>query len=187
LGFIPLLLSFAPWLSFKLILLLPLFEPLTMVKIGIIVATVICLYQCMTGLHKGAIMWGSIIFFCTSTVMVVFLTNMWYLKYLGVLASATLCGLTWISILVRNPFTLAYAKAKVDPVYWNAPGFIRKNYKITAAWGIAFTFNVITAVVKLYNPHIPGYVFEIADDAAMLLAIFYTMHYSHPPTPASGD
>ncbi|MGD0230424.1 MAG: hypothetical protein ABSC19_08705 [Syntrophorhabdales bacterium] len=180
-SFWSILLTFLPWIAFKVILLIPLFDELLMVKIGITVAAAICVYQSYTGLNKGLIAWGSVSFFVASLVMVVGLTNIWYLYHLGVFANGTLALLTWISILFGNPFTLSYAKQSVDPKYWDSPSFIHKNYKITAAWGISFTVCVVDSLVRLRYHEIPWYVSEVIDDASMLAAIIFTKHFSKLP------
>ena len=180
-SFWSILLTFLPWIAFKLILLIPLFDELLMVKIAITVAAAICVYQSCIGLNKGIIALGSVGFFALSLVMVVGLTNVWYLYHLGVFANGTLAFLTWISVLLGKPFTLSYAKQSVDPKYWDSPGFINKNYRITAAWGLSFTICVVDSLTRLQYPEIPWFVSEFVDDASMLAAILFTKHFSRPP------
>lgn len=184
-NFWSILLTFLPWIAFKVILLIPGFDELLMIKIGISVAAAICAYQSYVGLNKGIIAWGSLGFFALSLVMVVGLTNIWYLYHLGVFSNGTLACLTWVSVLLGKPFTLSYAKQSVDPKYWDSPGFIHKNYRITAAWGISFTLCVVDSLLRLQYPGIPWYVSEVFDDATMLAAILFTKHFSQPPQPAS--
>ena len=179
---VSLLLTFLPWIAFKAILLIPGFDELMMLKIGISVAAAICAYQSYSGLNKGIIAWGSLSFFALSLIMVVGLTNVWYLYHLGVFSNGTLALLTWISILVGNPFTFSYAKEFTDPKYWTAPGFIHKNYMITAAWGMSFTVGLVDALLRLNYPEIPWYVSEFIDDLSMAAAIVYTKHLSKTPS-----
>jgi len=178
LGFWSLLLTFLPWIAFKVILLIPAFDKLLMVKVAISAAALICVIQTFCGVHKGIIAWGSLLFFGISTVMVTVLTDIWYLTYLGFLSNATLALLTWASLLLGNPFTLAYARECVDPKYWKTDRFMHVNYMITAVWGLSFTACAADALVRLKYPFIPWYVSEIFDDTAMILAIIFTKHYS---------
>lgn len=184
---VSLLLTFLPWIAFKLILLIPGFDELMMLKIGISIAAAICAYQSYSGLNKGIIAWGSLSFFGLSLIMVVGLTNVWYLYHLGVFSNGTLALLTWISILVGDPFTFSYAKQFTDEKYWNAPGFIHKNYMITAAWGMSFTVGLIDSLLRLNYPEIPWYVSECIDDLSMVAAIVYTKHLSKAPSSQAAE
>jgi hypothetical protein len=38
----------------------------------------------------------------------------------------------------RTPFTIQYARERVDPSVWNTPRFLRVNYAISGAWALAF-------------------------------------------------
>ena len=73
----------------------------------------------------------------------------------GLAAYAFLAGATWsiiavrlrvdaglllivVSLAVRRPFTLQYARETVAPELWTTPRFVRANYVITAIWAVAF-------------------------------------------------
>jgi hypothetical protein len=50
----------------------------------------------------------------------------------------TLAVITLVSLLIKKPFTLQYARESVPPERWNDPMFIHANYVITWAWFGAF-------------------------------------------------
>lgn len=186
-GFWNLLLSFAPWIVFKICVVLPLADKLTMVKAGIVLAALICFWQAASGLHKGVILWGGLLFFGFSLVSVVFFTNIWVVMHLGVLSHGTLAGLTWASILAGKPFTMAYAKAHVPPALWGTRPFLRKNALISGIWGLAFSVNLVDALIKLSPPPVsPEWVFEVVDNLALLGAILLTVRMSRPRRSPAG-
>ena len=177
-GFWSLVMAFAPWVSFKIIINLPVMNPVFMIKAGIVVAAVICAYQSWTGLHRGALMWGGVLFFSFALITVPVMNNMWVLQHLGVLSHGTLSAFVWGSLLMKKPFTAEYAKEQVDPSLWNSPAFLRKNILITGVWGTAFTVSLIDAVLKLTMfPH-SGEIFEIIDNGMLLLAALFTSYYT---------
>ena len=183
-GFWSLVLAFAPWILFKIIILIPLFGVLTMVKLGIVIAAIVCAYQAYTGLHKGVILYGGILFFGFSLITVVLFGNIWVTRHLGVLSHGTLAGLSWLSILLRRPFTMDYAKQYIPEQLWTTQAFILKNNIITGIWAVAFSINLADAVIKIYHPGISGMLTETIDNAAMLLAIIITVKMTHrKPTP----
>lgn len=60
-----------------------------------------------------------------------------------------------VSIAIRRPFTLQYAREGTAREIWNTPAFIRTNYIITAVWALAFAVMVGADLVMLYLPNLP--------------------------------
>ncbi|HWR40758.1 MAG TPA: hypothetical protein VN611_14790 [Patescibacteria group bacterium] len=170
--------AFAPWVSFKIIISLPIMNPFFMIKVGIVVAAVICVYQAWVGLHKGALLWGGLIFFGFALITVPIMENMWVLQHLGMLSHGTLAAFTWASILMKKPFTAEYAKQQTDPSLWTSPSFLRANNLITATWGSAFLISFIDATLKLTLFPTHGMIFEVIDNVVMVSAALFTSYYS---------
>jgi len=60
--------------------------------------------------------------------------------------------MAWISIGIKAPFTMQYAKQKVSDDKWDSPIFIRINYILTTVWAIIFTISIIVRIVLIENP-----------------------------------
>lgn len=67
----------------------------------------------------------------------------------GVLAIALL------SLAIRLPFTLQYAREAVDPEVARLPGFLRANYIITWAWTAVFVLMLLANLMMIYLPSLP--------------------------------
>ncbi len=92
----------------------------------------------------------------------------------GVLAMALL------SIVLRFPFTLQYAREIVDAETAKRPGFRRANYIITWAWTAAFVLMVIANVLMIYIPGLPLWAgLAIAMAARNSAAIFTKWYPKH--------
>ena len=180
-------LAFAPWISFKIIISLPVMTQVVMIKAGIVIAAAICAYQAWIGLHRGALLWGGLLFFGFALITVPVMNNVWVMQHLGVLSHGTLASFTWASILLKKPFTLEYAKQRVEPSVWTQPSFIRKNNIITAVWGCAFTVSFIDAALKLTLFPAEGALFEIIDNAALISAALFTSKYTKTKTEAAAQ
>ena len=177
-SFWSLIAAFAPWIAFKVLVVLPVLNPILMTKLGIVVAAVLCGYMAWTGLHKGALLWGGLLFFGFGLITVPLMNNVWVMKHLGVLSHGTLAAFTWLSILIKKPFTAEYAKKHLEPQYWDSPLFMWKNNIITGAWGLAFSVNLLDAILKLTVFPTHGTVFEVLDNAALLAAAIFTTYYT---------
>ncbi|MGB3483805.1 MAG: hypothetical protein WBB07_16520 [Mycobacterium sp.] len=90
------------------------------------------------------------------------------------------------TIVVRKPFTLAYARKETPEEYWESPLFLRINYRISGVWAAAFIFNAVVgfigdAVLRDPDNFWTAWVLQLA---AIFFAIGFTEYY---PDVASGD
>ena len=173
-----LMLSFAPWLILKIVSDLPFGDPVTMLRIAIVAAVLVSLYQSRKSKIRGFLYWGNLFFFALSLMLVVVFPQMWFITKMGLFAQIMLNFITWGSMLIKKPFTMDYAKQYIPQEYWNNPVFLRKNYIITGVWGCYFLLGLISAEIRLYEPGVSHGLIEIIDNAAMLGAVFFTSFYS---------
>ncbi|WP_373139756.1 hypothetical protein [Mycobacterium marinum] len=64
----------------------------------------------------------------------------WLELWSGELTNAALACFAWLTLLIRRPFTMAYAKDTTPPEHWDSPLFKKINTVITIVWAGAFTF-----------------------------------------------
>lgn len=76
----------------------------------------------------------------------------WPIAVVRLRVDAGLLLIVIVSMLIRQPFTIQYAKEQVDPAFWSRPEFIRTNYLISGVWGLAFLVMVIADIVMAYVP-----------------------------------
>jgi hypothetical protein len=90
------------------------------------------------------------------------------------------CGLLLIalgSMIMRNPFTLAYARETTPHEIWATPAFLRANYVITAVWTGAFALTCAADGVANFDNAFP-YSLDVAIGLAALgLAVVFTARY----------
>lgn len=82
-----------------------------------------------------------------------------------------------VSIAIRQPFTIQYAREQVAPDLWDKPEFIRVNYMITGAWASAFAVMVAADLLLLYAPRLPSITGIAATVAALFGAARFTSWY----------
>lgn len=71
----------------------------------------------------------------------------WLEKWGGELTNIALATFALGSILIRQPFTLQYARESVDEEAWDSPLFLRINYVVTWAWVIGFGVAAVSGAV----------------------------------------
>jgi hypothetical protein len=74
-------------------------------------------------------------------------TIRWLELWAGELTNGALAAFAIVTVLIRRPFTMAYARDTVDPAHWNSPLFIRVNYVLTAVWAAAFSFSTVVGTL----------------------------------------
>jgi len=96
---------------------------------------------------------------------------------MGVLAVGTLAGISWLSILIRHPFTLTYSRSLIDKEQWNSPQLIRRGYLTTGVWAFVFSVNALINVFRLNHGDISRWIYEAVEYGFFLIAILFTIYY----------
>ncbi len=172
-SFFKLLLAFAPWISFLIIARDSLFR----LKLGLVVALVLVVVMGITRLHRGVILWAGLVFFTYATAAVVVLNNMWTAQHMGVMANGALAVSTWLTIAIRKPFTLDYAREHTDPSLWDNPLFIRANVVIASVWGLAFSVNTLLAWGKMKHFILSELGYEVISYTLLIGTAVFTTWY----------
>lgn len=90
---------------------------------------------------------------------------------LGLLAIALL------SLAIRAPFTLQYAREQVDIEITKLPGFLAANYVITWAWTFAFVLMLLADMLVMFVPGLPLWIGFAIAFAARNAALYFTRWY----------
>ncbi|MFF4329867.1 hypothetical protein ACFYZT_25585 [Streptomyces sp. NPDC001591] len=131
----------APWIVFSLLVGPGRFE----IAVGIALGASLVLIGLGRWVHRGT-SWkllelADVVFFAAMAVVGVLAdagTLRWLETYAGEVSNLALTVIAFGSMAVRMPFTLQYAREQTDPALWHTRAFLRTNYAITGAWGLAF-------------------------------------------------
>jgi hypothetical protein len=101
----------------------------------------------------------------------------WSIIMVRLLVDSGLMAVVLVSILIRQPFTLQYAREKVEPARWGEPAFVRSNYVISSVWAAAFAAMVGADLVMLLLPGVPLWVGITVTVSALVSAVHFTSWY----------
>lgn len=172
-SFLKLLLAFAPWLAFLVIARDSLFR----LKLGLGIALALSVVMGVARLHRGIILWAGLFFFTLATAAVTLFDNMWTILHMSVLANGTLAVSTWITVALKKPFTLDYAREHTDPLLWENPLFLKTNMIVTSVWGATFTVNALLAWGNMERFIMPGWGYEVLNYAFLIGTALFTSWY----------
>lgn len=170
------LLAFAPFLAFAV--LDRLVDATTGLLAGAAVAIALLARDALSRNKKVKVLEvGTAIFFGGLAVYTLLAKPAWSIVGVRLCVDAGLLVIVLVSMAVRQPFTLQYAREGVAKELWDTPEFIRVNYVITAVWAVAFAIMVVADLVMLYLPNVPMRVGIWVTIAALYGAIKFTSWY----------
>ena len=82
-----------------------------------------------------------------------------------------------VSMAVRQPFTLQYAREQVPLNVQSTTGFRKANYVITAVWALAFVVVVAADLAMDHLPALPIWIDTAVLVAALAAAAWFTRWY----------
>lgn len=92
-------------------------------------------------------------------------------------ADSGLLAIAIVSMAIRTPFTLQYAKEQVPEAVWRTREFLRTNYVVTGVWALAFAVMTIADATATFHRMLPLSLDVAAGLAAMAGAIVFTARY----------
>lgn len=170
------LLAFAPFLAFAVFDRLV--DAMTGLIAGAAVAIALLLRDAFSQHKKVKVLEvGTAILFGGLAVYTMLAQPAWSIVGVRLCVDAGLLVIVLVSMGVRQPFTLQYAREGVAKELWDTPEFIRVNYVVTAVWAAAFAVMVLADLIMLYLTNVPMKVGIWVTIAALYGAIKFTSWY----------
>jgi multisubunit Na+/H+ antiporter MnhB subunit len=145
-------------------------------------AVVICAAGAISDSSPKLLDLTAIVFFAALTVVAA-VSGHSAREWLGVwsaeLSNAAIAVIAGLSIALRAPFTLQYAREMTDSEHWDTALFLRINYVITAVWAVVFLLIAIVGYIGDGPLNQPENIWTnwIIQIALVILAIRFTRSY----------
>jgi hypothetical protein len=120
---------------------------------------------------------GTTVLFVLLALAVTVRPTGWSLPLVRVVVDAGLLAIVLVSMALRQPFTLQYAREQVTPDVQASPAFLRVNYVITAVWAAALAISVLADLAMEYAPALPLWLDIFVLIAALFGAARFTQLY----------
>ncbi|HWA95487.1 MAG TPA: hypothetical protein VG844_12870 [Terracidiphilus sp.] len=122
---------------------------------------------------------GTFVLFCSLLIYGWMRHNQWSVIGVRLCVDVGLLLVVLVSMAVRRPFTMQYAREQVGQEFWNSPEFVRTNYIITGVWAMAFAAMVAAELALLYLPAMPRRLGIVVIVLALMGAVKFTGWYSN--------
>ncbi|MBT8490606.1 MAG: hypothetical protein KJN62_06130 [Deltaproteobacteria bacterium] len=142
-------LSFLPWIAFWVLSGRDNYQTAAMASVAIVIVLNL---RDVRQRNIKILDLGTLAFFVLLAIASFSSDAVWIDHYAAPLSSAALFLIALVSILIRKPFTMQYAREQVDRKFWDTPGFYTTNRTISAVWSVSFAVSTVTSYMKLRHP-----------------------------------
>ena len=169
------LLAFAPFIAFAVIDRL--IGPVEGMFAGFAVSAALLIRDWSQGRWAKVLEIGTAALFSALGCYALLADPAWSLMGVRLVVDSGLLLVVLVSIAIRQPFTLQYARERVPADVQESGEFVRTNYVITAVWALAFATMVAADLVLIYRPDLPPRFGIILTALALVGAFKFTARY----------
>jgi hypothetical protein len=170
------LLSFAPFIVFALLLRTAAIDT-SLWAAAAVSAALIARERFVDGKSVKMLEAGTLLLFGLLALYTTLTQASWSIAAVRAVVDAGLLLIILVSMAVRQPFTLQYARERIPVEVQQSPVFLRVNYIITAVWAAAMAVVVLADLAMEYLPQIPLAIDTLVLVAALAVAIWFTRWY----------
>jgi hypothetical protein len=149
--------------------------------VSLFVSAAICLmvllYDILRGRSIKMLGAGSVILFAALGVYLTWVDAGMSGSAVKLTVDAGVLAIALMSLAIRRPFTLQYAREMVDAETATLPGFLKANYVITWAWSAAFLLMLVANGLMICAPGLPLWSGIAIGFAARNTAVYFTKWY----------
>jgi hypothetical protein len=183
-----LLIGFAPWIIFWVFA----GETFRFATVGAFVSAIVVNLPALLQRRLKLLDIGTLLFFALLAVAAFTIERTWFERFANPLSNGALALIAFVSIVLRQPFTLQYARETTPAESWNAPAFIRAGYLISGVWCASFVIQTISTLIAAIRPSDHVLFRYLIPYGSLVLALAYTRWYiyrarhpaarTHPPS-----
>jgi hypothetical protein len=157
----------APWIVYWILVGNVSFRTAVLIAFG---ASIVVFAHTIANGHRPKVLEiGSVIVFAIVTVITLATDDHFVEQWIQPITNGGLFLVALASVVVRQPFTLQYAREGVSPEVAASPRFVAANYTITWVWVAAFAVMFVSSLIP---PIFQGDA-TIHDGASTLSIVFY--------------
>lgn len=149
---------------------------------GLFGAAVASLILCLVTLWQGKsvkiLELGSLVLFGLLGMFTVAVRPPWTVATVRLAVDGGLLVIILLSLSIRKPFTLQYARERVAEQYWTSPRFFSTSVIISAVWAGAFAVSAISDALMAFVAAIPLWVDVALSLLGLVGAAQFTRWYS---------
>ncbi len=169
------LLSLTPFALF--FVLMRLHSPVAGFIAAFTASSALCLHERVSGHTVKILEIGSLLLFGLLLAYTWLAAHVWTVATVRLAVDLGLLTIVLVSLAIRLPFTLQYARETVPEQFWAMPVFMAANRAISWVWAGAFAALVAADALAEWVPAMPLWVDVAGSVAAFVLAVWFSRWY----------
>ncbi len=165
--------SFIPWIVYSILAGTVTDAPITASLGAMLSALLVNRWALKHGFYLD---WATIVFFAALSVAFYFYPSPWLSAHAFFISNIALASALWLSLIMRKPFTLSYAKLITNKLYWDMPLFKAVNFYLSLAWCLLLTLIVILGLPAFYFPKEMIWYLDVIPVGLLVVGVIAT-HY----------
>ncbi|MDI9818902.1 MULTISPECIES: carotenoid oxygenase family protein [unclassified Legionella] len=138
-----------------------------------LIATVIFNFQGLR--NRFLLAWSTLIYFSFLSIIYLLPVGIWFNQQRAfLLSNIILAVVMWVSIFIKKPFSMQYAKEKVDEIAWMTPTFKHINYVISTVWALALSLVAINGLLQSFAIISANWIVDLIAISAFVIAIQFS-------------
>ncbi len=137
----------------------------------------VVLYDVLGGRSIKMLGLGSAVIFAALGAYLALTNAAWSSSAVKLAVDTGVLTIALVSLALRKPFTLQYAREMVNAETAGLPDFLAANYVITWAWVLAFLLMILANALLIYLPGLPLWLGLATVFAARNTAVYFTRWY----------
>jgi carotenoid cleavage dioxygenase len=174
---VKMMIGFMPWILFLFIG----GNSLSSLERAILICLGACLVFGFSDLRRGFLLaWGSLSFFVLCAILINGFKVLWLATYMSILANAYLALIMWLTIFLKNPFTLQYARSSLPEELWHDDNVFKVCQFIALVWGCLILASTAISTFKFtHKDLLPEWVYTNISIGIMISGVAFTAIYRH--------
>jgi hypothetical protein len=177
--------AFIPWLIFWVFL--GLHEPKSAALAACLGMLVVNGINLLKGKGLKLLQISTFFYFILLVVLVFFIDLNRYWIWVRISSSLFLASVVFFSIVFKKPFTLQFAREKVNKEILNDPEFIKVNYVISGVWCGAFFLQLVIPATRIFGFHPPKMLGPAFSILVFFAALIFCKRYAKYKRPLGKD
>jgi hypothetical protein len=169
------LLSLTPFFVF--FALMRLHSPIAGLAGALLASALLCARERLRGQAMKVLEVGSLALFGLLTAYTLVAAPDWTVATVRLAVDLGLLAIALVSLAIRRPFTLQYARETVPEAFWQMPVFYTANRNISAVWAGAFAALVAADALAEWVPAVPLWVDVAGSVAAFAAPVWFSRWY----------
>lgn len=147
-------------------------------NIAIIAALAFIIIVNNRSLQQGFLLdWSGLLFFFFLLIVIIIFKQTWFILNAPLLAIYVLALTTWLSVLIKKPLALHFAKQGVTRELWQNKLFYRVNNILTIIWGLTLSSVAMLYSIQQYVSVDKLWLSELLPNTLLFLGLWFTIWF----------